>query len=110
MTKREIRELISEQFLCRVAFRGEKYPYIVPLHYVLLNDALYFHFSGYGRKMKLLESRRLDFEVVGNKIQVFRIESEESLRGLASSPERLTKRAATLEDVFFRLTGGSLVE
>jgi nitroimidazol reductase NimA-like FMN-containing flavoprotein (pyridoxamine 5'-phosphate oxidase superfamily) len=58
MSKKEIEELISEQFLCRIAFMGEKYPHIVPLQYVLLNHSLYFHFSEYGIKMKLLESQR----------------------------------------------------
>jgi len=58
MSKKEIGELISEQFLCRMAFMGEKYPHIVPLQYVLLNDSLYFHFSEYGIKMKLLENQR----------------------------------------------------
>jgi len=58
MNKKEIDELISGQFLCRMAFVGEKYPHIVPLQYVLLNDSLYFHFSEYGTKMKLLKSQR----------------------------------------------------
>lgn len=58
MSKMEIEELISEQFLCRMAFAGKEYPHIVPLQYVRLNDSLYFHFSEYGIKMKLLESQR----------------------------------------------------
>lgn len=57
MSKEEIRELVSRQFLCRVAFVRGKYPHILPLQYVLLNNSLYFHFSEYGQKMKLLESR-----------------------------------------------------
>jgi nitroimidazol reductase NimA-like FMN-containing flavoprotein (pyridoxamine 5'-phosphate oxidase superfamily) len=58
MNKKEVRNLVSEQFLCRIAFAGERYPHIVPLQYVLLNNVLYFHFTEYGTKMKLLESRR----------------------------------------------------
>ena len=56
MSKNEIKDLISEQFLCRIAFVGERYPHIAPFQYVLLNGALYFHFTDYGRKMKLLKS------------------------------------------------------
>ena len=62
------------------------------------------------RTVKELESRGLDFEDVGGKIHVFQIETDESVTGLVNSPERLRQRPATLEDVFFRLTGRSLIE
>ena len=62
------------------------------------------------RTVKELESRGLDFEDVGGKIHVFHIETEESISGLASSLGRLRRRPATLEDVFFRLTGRPLAE
>jgi nitroimidazol reductase NimA-like FMN-containing flavoprotein (pyridoxamine 5'-phosphate oxidase superfamily) len=52
MSKKEIGKLIKEQFLCRIAFTGERFPHIVPLQYVFLIDALYFHFAEYGTKMK----------------------------------------------------------
>jgi lipooligosaccharide transport system ATP-binding protein len=57
-----------------------------------------------------LESRGLDFEAVGSKIHIFRVESNESLKGVVNFPEQLRQRRATLEDVFFRLTGRSLME
>ncbi len=57
-----------------------------------------------------LKNRGLTFEEVGNKIHVFHIEANESIRELASFPERQRRRPATLEDVFFRLTGRSLTE
>ncbi len=62
------------------------------------------------RTVKELERRGLDFEDVGSKIHVFHIEAEESISGLVSSLGRLRRRPATLEDVFFRLTGRSLAE
>lgn len=62
------------------------------------------------RTVKELERRGLDFEDVGSKIYVFHIEAEESISGLVSSLGRLRRRPATLEDVFFRLTGRSLTE
>lgn len=54
MTKAEILELIKKQMICRIAFRGEKTPYIAPFQYTFADGHLYFHFTNYGRKMKLL--------------------------------------------------------
>lgn len=57
-----------------------------------------------------LTKRRLEFEVVSNKIFIFHIKNETSVNGLVSSLGALRRRQATLEDVFFRLTGRSLIE
>ena len=51
MSEKEIGNLISEQFLCRIAFRGEAQPYIAPFQYVVVDGTLYFHFTDYGKKM-----------------------------------------------------------
>jgi nitroimidazol reductase NimA-like FMN-containing flavoprotein (pyridoxamine 5'-phosphate oxidase superfamily) len=55
MDKPEIEKLIQEQMLCRIAFKGDEYPYMAPFQYVFMNGALYFHFTDYGKKMRLLE-------------------------------------------------------
>jgi nitroimidazol reductase NimA-like FMN-containing flavoprotein (pyridoxamine 5'-phosphate oxidase superfamily) len=55
MSRKEIDHLIEEQFLCRIAFRGEDSPYIAPFQYVSLNGRLYFHFTDYGTKIALLK-------------------------------------------------------
>ena len=55
MTKREIDTLIRSHYLCRIAFRGTEYPYIAPFQYVVINNSLYFHFTDYGNKMRLLD-------------------------------------------------------
>jgi nitroimidazol reductase NimA-like FMN-containing flavoprotein (pyridoxamine 5'-phosphate oxidase superfamily) len=55
MTEKEIENIINEQFLCRIAFKGEEYPYITPFQYVCFNNTLYFHFTDYGKKIRLLE-------------------------------------------------------
>jgi len=60
------------------------------------------------KTVKNLESRGLDFEEVGDKIHVFHAETDEMPGGLVNFAEKM--RPATLEDVFFRLTGRSLVE
>ena len=56
MKQREIERLIRKQMICRIAFKGNEYPYIIPLQYVFMKGSLYFHFAEYGRKMKLLET------------------------------------------------------
>lgn len=56
MTKQEMWKLIRRQRLCRIAFKGAAYPYMAPFQYVVLDDVLYFHFTDYGRKMKLFDT------------------------------------------------------
>jgi uncharacterized protein len=50
----EIEKLIIEQFLCRIAFKGD-FPYIAPFQYVVQNRTLYFHFTDYGKKISLFK-------------------------------------------------------
>ncbi len=56
MSDAEVARLLDEQMLCRIAFRGDEYPYLAPFRYVVMDDALYFHFTDYGKKMSLLET------------------------------------------------------
>jgi nitroimidazol reductase NimA-like FMN-containing flavoprotein (pyridoxamine 5'-phosphate oxidase superfamily) len=56
MTKQEMWKLIRRQRLCRIAFKGDDYPYMAPFQYVVLDDTLYFHFTDYGTKMKLIDN------------------------------------------------------
>jgi lipooligosaccharide transport system ATP-binding protein len=60
--------------------------------------------------VKNLESQGLDFEEVGDKIHVFHVATDETPMELANFADRVRGRPATLEDVFFRLTGRSLAE
>ena len=55
MDRGEINNLLKNQLLCRIAFKGDKYPYMAPFQYVLIHGSLYFHFTDYGKKMKLLD-------------------------------------------------------
>lgn len=55
MKENEIEQLVSEQFLCRIAFKGELQPYIAPFQYVAIDGTLYFHFTDYGKKMSFFK-------------------------------------------------------
>lgn len=52
MSKKEYDDLISNQFVCRIIFNGEKYPYIAPFLYVFYNRYIYFLSTRYGRKIQ----------------------------------------------------------
>jgi len=54
MKEHEIDDLIERQMICRIAFRGSRYPYIAPFQYVTIGGTLYFHFTNYGEKMRML--------------------------------------------------------
>lgn len=53
MKKEEYDELIREGYVSRIAFQGEKYPYIAPFMYVFDGTFLYFLSTKYGRKNDL---------------------------------------------------------
>lgn len=52
MEKQEYDSLIEEGYVCRIAFQGEKYPYIAPFLYVFDGKFLYFLSTKYGKKIE----------------------------------------------------------
>lgn len=54
MTHEEIENLLICGDICRIAFFDQEYPYIIPFQYAYVDGAIYFHFTNYGRKIKLL--------------------------------------------------------
>jgi nitroimidazol reductase NimA-like FMN-containing flavoprotein (pyridoxamine 5'-phosphate oxidase superfamily) len=52
MEKMEYDRLIEQGYVCRIAFQGEKYPYIAPFLYVFDGQFLYFLSTKYGKKME----------------------------------------------------------
>jgi nitroimidazol reductase NimA-like FMN-containing flavoprotein (pyridoxamine 5'-phosphate oxidase superfamily) len=58
MEEEEIEALIEGQRFCRIAFKGGRYPYMAPFQYVRKDGTLYFHFTDYGKKMRLLSRDR----------------------------------------------------
>ena len=57
-----------------------------------------------------LKRRKLDYEDTGGIIQVFQCDAEGLIKKLGALSWNMWSRLATLEDVFFRLTGRGLVE
>lgn len=55
MSPEEVDALLDGERICRIAFRGEDFPYLAPFQYVKMGGALHFHFTDYGRKMRLLD-------------------------------------------------------
>lgn len=52
MDKSEYDRLIGEEHVCRIAFQGEKNPYIAPFLYVFDGRFMYFLSTKYGRKVQ----------------------------------------------------------
>lgn len=55
MEREMVEKLLTQQVICRIAFRGDEYPYMAPFQYAYIDGNLYFHFTRYGKKMKLIE-------------------------------------------------------
>lgn len=52
MEKSEYDLLIKEEYVARIAFKGEKYPYIAPFIYVFDGNYMYFLSTRYGKKIE----------------------------------------------------------
>jgi uncharacterized protein len=52
MEKEEYDRLIEEGYISRIAFQGEKYPYIAPFLYVFDGTFIYFLSTKYGKKIE----------------------------------------------------------
>jgi nitroimidazol reductase NimA-like FMN-containing flavoprotein (pyridoxamine 5'-phosphate oxidase superfamily) len=52
MEKKDYDKLIEEGYICRIAFQGNKYPYIAPFLYVFDGKFLYFLSTKYGKKIE----------------------------------------------------------
>jgi uncharacterized protein len=74
MNKREYDELINEQYISRIAFKG-KYPYIAPFMYVFNGKSLYFLSTKYGKKIQLFRKNpkvAIEIEKYADDLSEFR--------------------------------------
>ena len=58
LNKKEYDNLISNNFMSRIAFKGE-YPYIAPFLYVFQDETIYFLSTKYGKKIRRLKANPL---------------------------------------------------
>lgn len=56
MNKEEYDSLVNNSHISRIAFLGDKYPYIAPFLYVFDGNYMYFLSTKYGRKIYLLKN------------------------------------------------------
>ena len=60
-------EILRSVDVCRVAFCGEGWPYIVPMNFGCLDGKLYFHCASAGTKLDLIKANpNVCFEVEAN--------------------------------------------
>jgi nitroimidazol reductase NimA-like FMN-containing flavoprotein (pyridoxamine 5'-phosphate oxidase superfamily) len=52
MEKKDYDNLIADGYVCRIAFIGDKYPYIAPFLYVFDGNFMYFISTRYGKKIQ----------------------------------------------------------
>jgi nitroimidazol reductase NimA-like FMN-containing flavoprotein (pyridoxamine 5'-phosphate oxidase superfamily) len=52
MKKAEYDQLIENEHICRIAFKGEEHPYIAPFLYVFDGQFMYFLSTKYGKKIR----------------------------------------------------------
>ena len=67
MGKAEYDRLVEEQYVCRIAFKGETHPYIAPFLYVFDGRFMYFLFTNYGKKVQYF----LDNSLVTVEIELY---------------------------------------
>ncbi|MDD4163560.1 MAG: pyridoxamine 5'-phosphate oxidase family protein [Methanothrix sp.] len=59
MGKAEYDRLVEEQYVCRIAFKGETHPYIAPFLYVFDGKFMYFLSTNYGKKVQYFRDNPL---------------------------------------------------
>lgn len=59
MAKSEYDRLVKDQYICRIAFKGDLYPHIAPFLYVFDGRFMYFLSSNYGRKIQYFRDNPL---------------------------------------------------
>ncbi len=51
MEKQEYDRLIEEEYICRIAFKGESHPHVAPFLYIFDGKYMYFLSTKYGKKV-----------------------------------------------------------
>ncbi len=59
MGRQACEQLLTQEFVCRVAFKGDRYPFIAPLLYVFDGKHLFFLATKYGKKIECFRENPL---------------------------------------------------
>jgi hypothetical protein len=60
----ELERIISSARVCRIAFKGEEYPYVIPVCFGYRDRSVYFHSSKEGKKIDRINAdNRVCFEL-----------------------------------------------
>lgn len=101
MGKKEVDVLIQRQVLCRIAFKGGQYPYIAPFQYAVVHGNLYFHFTDYGKKIRLLRANKnvcVEIEEYAPDLSEFRFVSLRGKLNIVTEKEERAKAIAKLRN------------
>jgi len=64
---KELEAIIQSAWVCRLAFADQDTPYIVPMHFGMKGDTLFFHCARQGRKLDLIKRNpTVCFELEGD--------------------------------------------
>ncbi len=55
MDRKEYDQLIIDEYICRIAFKGKEHPYIAPFLYIFDGKHMYFLSTKYGKKIELFQ-------------------------------------------------------
>ena len=69
-----IQEIFKKSIICRVAFQGQEYPYVLPMNFGYVEGVLYFHCALEGKKLDLI---RLNPKVAFEITQEYKLETGE---------------------------------
>ncbi|MDO5576891.1 MAG: pyridoxamine 5'-phosphate oxidase family protein [Fibrobacter sp.] len=112
MTDEKAEKFLLENRIASLAVNGDEgKPYVVPVHYIYLNNAIYFHSAKYGYKMDALKKdNRVCMSIVGETAVINEkyTASFESVivEGKAVFVEDNTEREQVLKEMIRRWTGG----
>lgn len=59
-----LEDIIKKSMVCRVAFHGDEFPYVLPMNFGYKDNALYFHCAKEGKKIDLIrQNNKVAFEI-----------------------------------------------
>jgi nitroimidazol reductase NimA-like FMN-containing flavoprotein (pyridoxamine 5'-phosphate oxidase superfamily) len=102
LEKEEYDRLIREECMSRIAFKGEKYPYIAPFLYVFDGTFMYFLSTKYGAKIQYFQQYPYVSVEVEQNSKDFSTYAFVSLRGRLFEVEDTPRKKAVLE-MFVRM-------